>query len=343
MNSHKFWRSRHWLAAMLTIGGLLRFSLPVLADGTAAGTSIKNTATGTFSDGTTTYNTTSNEVTIEVSEVAGINVTAQPPSNASPNAGETLYVEFVITNTGNDPSQFFIPGTATLSNTTAFQQNGAIQIVAKDGTALTTFVNVPANGDTTANLLSNPTIAANPGTGTLGTITVRVPIRALPSATASSTTTVSLGNTTPVNGQNIDVPAPVTDTTKLYTVDNANGAGGETNTTTPSTKEAMATSGNITVGARLQSFATVLKAIASYNPNGTANNLADDVLTYNLALRVENPTTPPAGFVAADLHGTRVSVNGNTTIPYVLISDAIPAGFEPRASNPTIALYSKPS
>lgn len=320
----------HLLAATLTLGSTLPVATPIFAQSTAAGTSITNTATGTFTDGTTTYNTTSNQVTIAVAEIAGIALTAQAPSSPNPNAGDTLTVDFVVTNIGNDPTQFFIPGTATLSDTTAFAQNGQIQIVAVDGTPLGSPVNVPANGDTTANLLSNPTLLPNPGTGTTGTVTIRVPIRALPTATAGSTTTVSLGNTDPADGQNLAVTTPVTDTTKLYTVDNSNGVGGETNTTAPSngTVEAMATSTPITVAARLQAFASILKAVGSYNNNSTPNNLGDDVLTYNLALRVENPASLPAGIVASDLYGTALNVDGSNSTPYVLVSDAIPTGLQ---------------
>ena len=67
---------RHLLAATLAIGSTFQLIAPVLADGTAAGTAIKNTATGTFTDGTTNYTTTSNEVTIDVLEVAGIALVA---------------------------------------------------------------------------------------------------------------------------------------------------------------------------------------------------------------------------------------------------------------------------
>ena len=339
-------RLRHLLAATLAIGSTFQLVAPVLAAGTAAGTSIRNTATGTFTDGTTSYTTTSNEVTIDVLEVAGIALVAQAPSVPNPNAGDTSYVDFVVTNTGNDPTQFFIPGTATLSNPTAFSQDGQIQIVAVNGTALGTAVNVPTAGDTTGNLLgATPgSFAANPGTGTTGTVTIRVPIKALASATAGSTTTVALGNTNPVNtatsdGRSLDRAVSGSNANDIYTVDNANGAGGETNATAPSNgvREAMVTSSPITVAARLQAFAAVLKAVSSYDNKTTPNVLTDDVLTYRLALRVENPTTPPTGFVASDLYGTSLSVNGSTTTPYVLVSDAVPAGLQFGATNTVTA------
>ncbi len=330
-------RLHHLLATTLAIGSTLQLAAPALTAGTAAGTSIKNTATGTFTDGSTNYTTTSNEVTIDVLEVAGLALTAQTPSVVNPNAGDTLYVDFVITNTGNDPTQFFIPGAAKLSNTSAFSQNGQIQIVAVNGTALGTAVSVPAGGDTTGNLLgttgaTSGSLVANPGTGNTGTITIRVPIKVSASAITADTLKVSLGDTTPVDGQNLTRSVNTND---VYTVDNANGVGGETNATAPSNgvREAMATSSQITVAARLQSFAAVLKAVGSYSNKATPNILTDDVLTYKLALRVENPATPPVGLVTSDLYGTQINVDSSTAKAYVLVSDAVPAGLQFGATN----------
>jgi hypothetical protein len=326
-------RHRHLLAVSLAAASALYSLAPAFADGTAAGTAIKNTATGTFTDGTTVYNTTSNTVTIEVSEIAGISVAAQPPSNPSPNGNDTLWVDFLITNTGNDPTQFFIPKDAKLSNTTAFSQNGPIQIIEVNGAAVTP-VNVVAgngfaDGNTTGNLLGAVpgSLAANPGTGSAGTIKVRVPIQVSPTATAGTNLTVSLGKTATPNTNNEPQVADVLD---LYTVDNTNGVGGETNATAPTNgiREAMATSTTITVNARLQAFAAVLKAVSGYNNNNTPNVLTDDTIGYKLALRVDHPTTPPTGLVTSDLYGTAINVNASTATPYILVSDAVPVGLQ---------------
>jgi hypothetical protein len=342
--SHGRWRQL--LAATLAIGGAFQIIAPALAGGTGAGTVITNTATGKFTDGSgTNYDTTSNTVTIAVSEIAGIRVDPQTPSVTTPNAGDILYVDFVVTNTGNDPTQFFIPGSATLSNTTAFAPNGPLQIVAVNGALLGTPVTVPPpagalpGGDTTGNLLgttgvNSGSLVPNPGTGTAGTVTIRVPIKALGTATAGQILKVSLGNTSPVDGQNQIRTGAAVNPNDLYTVDNGNGVGGETNATAPTNGvvEAMATSTAITVNARLQAFAAVLKAVSVYNPGTTPNDLTDDTLSYKLALRVENPATPPTGLVTSDLYGTQLTGNGDGTIAntksYVLVSDAIPTGLQ---------------
>jgi hypothetical protein len=328
-------RYRHLLAVSLAATSAIYAIAPALADGTNAGTKIENTATGTFSDGTTTYNTTSNKVVIEVSEIAGITITPQTPPNVSPNGGDVTYVDFVITNTGNDPTQFFIPKDATFSGP-AFTQNGLIQIIAVNGAAITP-VNVTAGAATGA--LLGPTvgsIAPNPGTvgSTIGTITVRVPVKVANNAIAGNTTTVSLGQTAtpaPTGGSTNNVNY-VAGTGDVYTVDNANGVGGETNATAPvngaaGVVEAMATSAQITVGARLQAFSTVLKAVGAYSNGADPNLLTDDILTYNLALRVDNPAATP-GLVTSDLYGTALNVDNSTATPYVLISDALPAGLQ---------------
>lgn len=305
---------------------------PVLAQ-VAAGTDIKNTATATFSDGTTTYNATSNEVVIKVAEVAGISVTAQNPSVTNPNSGDTLFVDYVITNTGNDPTQFFIPGTATLSDTIKFSQDGEIKIVAVNGTNLGVPVNVPSAGGDSGTLLS----ATNNGSILPGeTITVRVPIKVLTGAIAGDTLNVSLGNTSTANAQNQNRTSNENNTLDIYTVDNANGVGNETNATAPinGVREAMATSSTITVNARQQAFAAILKAVSSYSNNTTPNNLTDDVLTYALSLKVENPTTTTAGLVTSDFYGTEIIVNGTLTQNRVLVSDAIPAGMQLSNTDP---------
>jgi hypothetical protein len=338
-------RLRRALVTTLVMGTSLHMA-PVWADGTPAGTPITNKATATFTDGTDNYTSTSNEVVISVSEVAGIALAAQTPANQSPIAGTTTYVDFVITNTGNDPTQFSLPGVATLTGSPGFSQSGQIQIVAVNGTALTTAVSVPLAGGTTGTLLTpaQGSIAAeNLTTGIpKGTVTIRVYIAVAPGTPNTSATTVTIGDkATPNNAatDNLNDPLTGTITAKdLYTFDNPIGSTlpNEAGTTNPNngTREAMATSLPITVGARPQAFATVLKSISAsdYDNKGTPNVLGDDLLSYRLSLRVENPTTPPVGLTPADLHGTTlIGLPGR----YVLVSDSMPVGLQLAAASPS--------
>ncbi len=290
-------------AATLLLSGA--FVAPLLAQ-TAAGTAIKNQATATYTDGSTPYQATSNTITIDVAEVAGITLAAQTPSNTAPIAGSSFTTDFVITNAGNDPTLFNIPGAATLSNPTAFTVT-KIEIVNENGTVVAKNITLGGSLDT---------VAIPPG----GKVTVRVTVDVVAGAAQGATTTLALGNTTTANAQNVPF---VNDAGSVRTKD----VTGEANGDLPiaSEKEAMATSAVITVAGRLQAFAAVLKANGGYDDAATPNVLTDDKLTYNLALRVDNPASPPNGFVVSDLYGTAIKVD-TVTVNRVLVADAIPTG-----------------
>ncbi len=322
--------SRSLVIAALVTGGTLQFIAPVMAN--TGGIDIVNRATATYNDGTPggpDYNATSNTVTIRVREVAGITIDAAAPSNTAPKPGEKLYVDFTITNAGFDPTQFFIPDTATLSNTADFRIDGPLTVMSVNGAAQngTTGIAVPSGGAATGDASSFTFTGAGAG-GSIpvgSTVVVRVPIEVLGSATTASTLEVSLGETDPVDRDNL---VRVNGTKDVYTVDNPDSVTGEYPGTPVDTREAMDTSAEITVSARFQAFASVLKANGGYDNNSTPNNLADDELTYNLALRVENPSPSPSPELApSDLYGTAITVD-TATVNRVLISDAIPAGTE---------------
>src|SRR3712207_3028135 len=78
------------VAMPLVACGVLPFAIGALADGTAAGTSISNTATATYNDPNNpgqTLNATSNTVSITIAEVAGITVTPSAVSDSTPATG----------------------------------------------------------------------------------------------------------------------------------------------------------------------------------------------------------------------------------------------------------------
>src|SRR5260370_31561368 len=69
---------------------------------TAGGTVISNQASATYSDGTNSYSTVSNTVTVTVSNVSGLAITPDAGSNPTVVAGQTLVLfNFTVTNTGN--------------------------------------------------------------------------------------------------------------------------------------------------------------------------------------------------------------------------------------------------
>jgi hypothetical protein len=321
---------KNFLATSLLLSSALSLATPVFADGTAVGTTITNTATATYTDpvtdptGTTAINATSNTVSVTVSEVAGITVvSAGLPIDGTTSTtgivqGDVVYFDFIVTNTGNDPTQFFIPGAPTVNGSAATFSSAANPILVDltGGTSFTT--TVTAAGLTTSG--SFP-----PGS----TIRVRVPVTVNASATTNSPISVTLGNTgandNSTGTQNQPFPTAPSGN-DLRTVDNATAINGETNTTAPANgeREASALSPTALVAAQLQAFATVLKNGPTYNNNGTFNILTDDKLTYSLGLNVTTPASIPAGYAAGDLAGT--TVNGLAGTNNILISDAIPAG-----------------
>jgi uncharacterized repeat protein (TIGR01451 family) len=208
---------------------------------------IKNTATGSFVDedspsGVAPTVVESNEVVVTVAEVAGIDLSidqlpAEAPTsvplagtyqgNGIISAGDVVYVYYKLTNTGNDPTQFFIPGTPSIAATDgSFSSDNPISIVAYDVDGNGTTAPVPVNfpvptggrrtgpstvGGTDGLLGVNGVIPAN------GTVTIRVPIQI--ATTAGSTIAVKLGDTGATTAQNQTYASGSGD---VYTIDNPN-------------------------------------------------------------------------------------------------------------------------
>ena len=208
---------RQLLAATLLIGGTFNLAAPVLAAGTPAGTSISNTATGSYEDSNnpgTPINATSNTVTIQVAEVAGISLTTTNDKPTDVNGGtlqpnDILHYDYTVTNVGNDATRFFIPDTATVTGPGTRQK-------VQWSTDNTTFNDVAVGGTTTGSIAVN------------GKVYVRVIVKADAAATPGSSIAVTLGKTNPANAQNVAVD--LTDqSSDVRTVDNITAAPGEAN------------------------------------------------------------------------------------------------------------------
>jgi hypothetical protein len=313
------------VATALLTGSLFQFIAPVLADGTAGGQSISNTATATYEDPNapgTTINATSNTVTVTVAEVAGITVTASGVTDNNGGAvgvNDLLTYTYTLTNVGNDPTKFHIPnqatttGPGTVSGVLPADKNGVtpasgtLQYSTDGGT---TWTNVTAGGVDTASIPVS------------GTVLVRVPVTVQTGAQSGDVIKVTLGNT-PGDAQN-QLRSP--DGGDVYTVDNADNAGGGEVAGAPvnGTRESSITQ-QIQVGNTVKTvaLATILKTRTAYSA-GDASVLNDDLLTYGLSLRVESNDVTNRGLTPAALAGTNINVDGSL-VPRILVSDALPA------------------
>lgn len=329
--------------AVLVAGGFFYLAAPARSQ-TAANTTISNTANATYTDPNnpaTTINATSNTVTVTVVEVAG--VTATPDALTDVNGGvvlpnDVLNYDFRITNVGNDPTQFFLPGTASLGTSPATQ--GTAQVIGYRNAAGAFFplgpVNIPAGGATT-DTLAGVTIPGNtPGSIPAGfSLIVRVPVTVNNLAASGAAIRVQYGDTgpndnTPATQNQPDNPDGA-NANEIRTVDNPDGVFGEAPGVLPAAQQREASVfQQILVGSQPQAFAAILKTSSGYVPNTPA--LTDDLLTYNLSLRV-NPTAPTGsvGLTPAPLVGTTINVDG-APVTRILVSDAIPVGTQLNAA-----------
>ncbi|MDJ0795366.1 MAG: hypothetical protein QNJ51_00815 [Calothrix sp. MO_167.B12] len=315
-NASRVYRSL--VATAFITSGIFQFVAPALAEGTAGGQKINNTATATYEDPNnpgTTLNATSNTVEVTIAEVAGITVTGTGVVNTDGDGSETVTVgdvlnyNFTIKNVGNDPTKFRIPnlasvtGPATAGNLEYFDGTNWVAIT---GTELITGSIAPD-----------------------ASIQVRVPVTVQAGATSGQDIIVQLGNT-PGDAQN-QLRSP--DGGDVYTVDNADGtATGEVNGAPVNGVREASDTLTEKVGATLKNYAlaTVLKTRGTYD-NKSTTAITDDEVTYNLSLRVENTDITGQGITPTALEGTNITVSGTgitSTDKHILVSDAIPEGTE---------------
>ncbi|MFE4107812.1 beta strand repeat-containing protein [Almyronema epifaneia] len=312
---------RVFLAKFLIAAGLLQTALPVLAQVTSAGTQITNQATAEFNyvnnlGVNVLNNATSNTVSVEVAEVAGITVSSQGVTDTSGGTvapGDSLIYRFQVTNLGNDATRFFLPGQAVVS-----------------GSATLTTITADLNGDGTFETTIPSTGLVTNVIGVGEAIDVNVTVQVAPTAATGDSISVQFGNTAPNDNtaatQNQPDAPDSAGVDEVRTVDAANGAPGETDGSPLNGEREASAVQTATVAAKPQAFATLLNVRSNYDDNGTANAINDDEITYELSLDVE--TSAPAGSSGlnpANLVGTPISLLGQILpVDRVLISAAIP-------------------
>jgi hypothetical protein len=311
---------RALVATAFLTNGIFLFVAPVLAQTapTAAATTINNQATATYADPNNPnvpINSTSNMVTVTVAEVAGISVqagTVNDLNGGTLQIGDSLEYNFTITNIGNDPTKFRIPGTVTVTGKGTVV-NGSLEYFDNVANA---WKPVP-NGA----VITDNSVPVN------GTVPVRVRVTVNPDAASGDNISVTVGQTTPAN-QGSSVPrigGEVNDTLDIYTSDNPDGTPGEVTGSPANGVVEGSASASITISPKYYSLATILKTLGTYSNNNTPSNITDDTIDYSLGLRVESNDVTGQSITPSPLAGSVIPGLSGTNI---LVSDAIPFGTE---------------
>jgi hypothetical protein len=166
-------------AALLALACVL--CSPAFAQ-TPGGTTISNQASATYSDGTNSYSTISNTVTVTVSLVSGLTITPDAGGNPSVVAGQTLVIyNFTVTNTGNFTDQVhFLASGASARVVGSGAITRAVIDVDNSGTINAGDTDINTNGAdvVSANILQNGNIhvlvevSINAGAGTGSSVQV---------------------------------------------------------------------------------------------------------------------------------------------------------------------------
>jgi hypothetical protein len=185
-NNTKTCNARRWcsfvgaLALICALSGIAMAQTPY----TPGGTTISNIATSSYSDGTNAYATTSNTVSVTVSNIAGLTITPDAGSRATVVLDQTgVDFFFTVTNTGNFTNQVdFKASGASIIKTGAATVTAAVIDVDKSGTINGGDTDIFANGSavTSADVLQDGTlfvivrVTVNSGAATASTISIQL-------------------------------------------------------------------------------------------------------------------------------------------------------------------------
>lgn len=152
---------------------------------TAGGTQINNQAAASYSDGTNSYTTVSNTVTVTVANVSGLAITPDAGSNPSVVSGQSsVDFTFTVTNTSNFATQVrFLASGASIALTGPATVSAAV--IDTDGNGIDA-------GDT--DIFANGSAVDSAAVARGATITVIVRVNVNAGAAAGSTVNVRLGD-----------------------------------------------------------------------------------------------------------------------------------------------------
>ncbi len=214
-NPRTFLSTSAFARLLLAIAIIAALAAHVIAQ-TPGGTAITNQASATYSDGTNSYSSVSNTVTVTVSNVSGLAITPDAGSNPTVVAGQTSVIfNFTVTNTGN------------FSDQVHFLASGASAVVSGPGAITNMVIDVNNNGvidgGTDTSLMGaavdSGAIAQN------ASIHVLVEVSVNAGATSGQTVQVTLGDTTTgaPSYDNQPVAAPSTHEVRTVSTSSVNG------------------------------------------------------------------------------------------------------------------------
>jgi hypothetical protein len=173
------------LRLLIALAIAFALSTPAAAQ-TPGGTTISNQASASYTDGTNTYNTVSNTVTVTVSNVSGVAITPDAGSNPTVVAGQTAVIyNFTVTNSGNFTDQV------------RFLASGASVRVVGPGTITRAVIDVDSSGTINAgdtDIKTNGADVLSANIAQAATIHVLVEASVNSGATAGQTVQILLGD-----------------------------------------------------------------------------------------------------------------------------------------------------
>src|SRR5258707_7314702 len=184
-NQRTYFSTGAMLRLVLALAIAFALSARAMAQ-TPGGTTISNQPSATYSDGTNSYSTVSNTVTVTVSNVSGLAITPDAGSNPTVVAGQTAVLyNFTVTNTGNFTDQV------------RFLTSGASVRVVGPGTVTRAVIDVDNSGTINAgdtDIKTNGADVLSANMAQNGTIHVLVEASVSSGATGGQTVQILLGD-----------------------------------------------------------------------------------------------------------------------------------------------------